>query len=250
MDQRKRINKAAREARLAREHRNSLAYPRGKEGELLKFRHNYYSKVVYLDMYHELSKYFDVEGYMRLTRKDASWAMRILEETEADRVIWKHGVTVGDMFQIPDFKEVLRERFERIGAAMVPKATDAITNNLMPHWPESVPYFAEESNGNEVRNEVVSNIEINSAPPSNNELSPEEWVNAGKIAANELQRRHLSRMRSKSASRVSDRPKVSEESVLRSLGEVPRKSHTRNRSKSMGGTRRKGKRRASRNFSA
>jgi hypothetical protein len=221
---------------------------RQREEELSKFRRKYYSKVVYLDMFNELRKVFDVEGYMRLTRKDALWAMRMLAEIEADRVIWKHGVTVGDMFEIPEFREVLRERFERIGAAMVPKATDALTNKLMPYWPESVPYFAEESNGNE----VVSNLEIDSGSPSNDELSPEEWVNAGKIAANELQRRQLSRMRSKSASRVSNRPKVSEEDVLRSLGEVPRKrtSHTRNRSKSIGGTRRKGKRRASGKFSA
>jgi hypothetical protein len=75
-------------------------------------------------------------------------------------------------------------------------------------------------------------------------LTKEEWVQAGKIAANELRRRQLLRMRSKSAARVSNRLNIPEESMR----EVPRKSRTRQRSKSFGGTRRK--RKASRKFSA
>ena len=66
--------------------------------------------------------------------------------------------------------------------------------------------------------------------------------------ANEFRRRQLSRMRSKSASRASSRRNISEESMLRSLGEVPRRSHARRRSRSINGTRRRN--RASRNVSA
>lgn len=81
-------------------------------------------------------------------------------------------------------------------------------------------------------------------------LTSEEWVKAGKIAANELRRRQLLRMRSKSASRVSNRPQVSEGSIRNALGEVPLRPPTRKRSKSIGGTRRKRKGGASRKISA
>jgi len=75
-------------------------------------------------------------------------------------------------------------------------------------------------------------------------LTKEEWVQAGKIAANELRRRQLLRMRSKSAARVSNRPNVSEESMR----ELPRRSRTRKRSASIGGAR--SKRKTYRKFSA
>jgi len=63
-----------------------------------------------------------------------------------------------------------------------------------------------------------------------------------KIAANELRRRQLLRMRSKSAARVSNKLNIPEESMR----EVPRRLPTRKRSASIGGAR---KRKTFRNFS-
>lgn len=214
--------KAEIRARKEKELRNSLESAKGKKGELLRFTHSYYSKAVYLDMYYNLIKIIDVEDFMRRCEKDVWCAIEGISDEEGHRVIWKYGITVSDMLEFGDFTEVLVDRLERIGAAMP---------NI-----KSLPEIVSEYNSD--------------ASVINKELSPEEWVQAGKIAANELRRRQLSRMRSKSASRVSNRPNIYEESVLRSLGEVPRKSRTRQRSKSFGGTRRNRKRKASRKFSA
>jgi hypothetical protein len=206
-----------------------------KSKELLKFRNNYYSKVVYLTMFNEISRHIDLKGYMHLSGMDALHLMWTIDDMEGDRVIWKHGVTVSDMFEFDDFCEVVYDRLVRIQATV----TNTVQSNKK--WVRA--------NYNKMKAEFYNKTEIQNVVPSNKD----ESVHSGSeeiatFVANELQRRQLSRMRSKSASRVSNRPKISEESILRSLGEVPRKSRTRSRSKSIGGTRRK--RRASRKFSS